>query len=264
VILQEALIGSLHRVRAERRLSAALAASLLLHAAVLLPPSWAVPARQIVQIAQPLFATLRTSGVETTATPPNKPVRRVEPVMGNPEEPTVAPKLAAVAPKAAVATAAGAPARSRMLSEGESLAAIAKAQPRQSDAYETSRTAGVQNNVAAPAPNVALTEQEIEGLDAEAVRQYRFGLARAVTKRYPQQAVERGWAGTAQVRVTVAREGLAREVELSRSSGHGILDAEAKAMVSQAVKRTVVPEPLRGHEFAVDLPVRFDLHDAEQ
>lgn len=102
-----------------------------------------------------------------------------------------------------------------------------------------------------------------EGLDADGVRAYRIDLARGARahKRYPPQARERGWAGTAEVRIDVAGEGAPRRVALARSSGHDLLDRVAVDMLARAAADTRVPDALRGRAFAVSLPVVFDLEE---
>lgn len=100
-------------------------------------------------------------------------------------------------------------------------------------------------------------------VDANGLRQYRLGLAAAARlfKRYPQQAQENGWSGTAEVRVAIAANGALQPPLLLRSSGHQLLDAAALDMIGNAALRTSVPASLRGQPFSVPLPVVFDLND---
>lgn len=101
--------------------------------------------------------------------------------------------------------------------------------------------------------------------DADGLRAYRIGLAREARshRRYPPLARERGWTGTAEVQVDVSRQGLARQILLARSSGHEILDREALSMMSLAAVSATLPDSLRGRDFAVRLPVVFDLADSQ-
>lgn len=110
-----------------------------------------------------------------------------------------------------------------------------------------------------------MTEAQGGGPDADGIRSYRIGLAREARshRRYPPLALERGWTGTAEIQVDVSRQGRARQILLARSSGHEILDREAVAMMSHAAASAALPDSLRGQEFAVRLPVVFDLTDLQ-
>lgn len=100
-----------------------------------------------------------------------------------------------------------------------------------------------------------------DGVDANGLRQYRLGLAAAARrfKRYPPQAQENGWSGTAEVRIDIAANGVPQPPLLLRSSGHQHLDAAALDMIGNAAFHTIVPVSLRGQSFSVPLPVVFDL-----
>lgn len=100
-----------------------------------------------------------------------------------------------------------------------------------------------------------------DGLDAEGLRSFRLALAREAGryKRYPRQAIEAGWEGTAEVQVTLRTGGVTEAVRLARSSGHAALDEAALAMLGQALPATPVPASLRERAFAVNLPVLFEL-----
>lgn len=211
----------------------ALACSLLLHFLLLwsLPPVSAAASK-----AQPLVASVRPPAAEeavserAAATPP-RPLRRPVPALATP-----VPTPAATPP---------AP------------------EDHPSDSTAASKTRSEAGAVAsAPAP-VAVSPPlppPAEGLDGEGVRAYRLALAREARrfKRYPPQAAEAGWAGTTELRVSVAVGGRAQEVELVRSSGHAVLDNAALEMLRRALPIAAVPESLRGLAFAVSLPVVFE------
>jgi len=112
----------------------------------------------------------------------------------------------------------------------------------------------------AGAPAVAALAAAQGSVDADGLRGYRLALAREARghRRYPRQAEAAGWAGTAEVRVTVSA-GLAQDAELLRSSGHAVLDQAAVAMLRDALPTTPVPPILRHRDFVVDLPVVFEL-----
>jgi len=110
-----------------------------------------------------------------------------------------------------------------------------------------------------PATVALATPVETRGPDAAGLRQYRLALAGEARRfrRYPDTARREGITGTAEVRVTVAATGMARQAELARSSGHAALDAAALEMLRQAAARALLPESLRGQDFVVLLPVVF-------
>jgi periplasmic protein TonB len=100
-----------------------------------------------------------------------------------------------------------------------------------------------------------------EGVDADGLRSYRLALAREAKrhKRFPTRAIEAGWVGTTELRVSVSADGMAPTVRLEKSSGHDALDEAALDMLRLALPTTPVPPSLRGRTFAVNLPVVFEL-----
>lgn len=122
-------------------------------------------------------------------------------------------------------------------------------------AAESSTVQAVTAAVAAP--------ESQAGVDAEGLREYRLALARQARsfKRYPKRAEEAGWAGTAEVRISILENGQALEPKLQRSSGHALLDEAAIEMIRQALPATPVPPALRQQAFSIDLPVVFELAD---
>jgi len=113
------------------------------------------------------------------------------------------------------------------------------------------------------AVTVALANpQEMRGPDAAGLRQYRLALAGEARRyrSYPEAARREGVHGTAEVRISVGL-GAQRLTELVRSSGHALLDTAALEMLRSAAARTTLPESLRGQEFAVLLPVVFEVEE---
>lgn len=101
----------------------------------------------------------------------------------------------------------------------------------------------------------------VDGVDAEGLRSYRLALAREAKrhKRFPTRAIEAGWTGTTELRVSVSADGTAPTVWLEKSSGHDALDEAALDMLRNALPTTPVPPTLRGRTFVVNLPVVFEL-----
>jgi len=110
---------------------------------------------------------------------------------------------------------------------------------------------------------VAMAETDERGPDAAGLRQFRLALASEARRfrRYPEVARRAGLSGTVEVRVIVDAGGLTRRTDLTRSSGHEVLDTAALEMLHRAVVRTGLPESLRGQEFAVLLPVVFAVEE---
>jgi protein TonB len=209
----------------------ALALSIALHGLMLWPE--ALP-RLALQAGRPLTATLRAApAVESPAAP------AVEKTAEKPAPGRVAAALAAPAPNLPPPSG-----------EGGSASVAAVVGPLAPGGGAESR-------------NPAARPGEPAGPDADGLRAYRIVLAREARahRHYPPLARERGWTGTAEISVDVSREGQARQILLARSSGHEVLDREAVNMMSRAAASAVLPDSLRGREFAVRLPVVFDLDD---
>lgn len=123
--------------------------------------------------------------------------------------------------------------------------------------------------IAPAAPAVAaagaspLTEAAASAEAADGLRGYRLAVATQARryKRYPAQAMASGWAGSAEIRVEVGRDGRPRAATVARSSGHEALDQAALAMIDAGALRARVPDGLRGQAFAVVLPVVFNLEE---
>lgn len=188
---------------------------------------------------QPLQATLRAAAVVSPQAQAVVPARQetIHPAA----KPMPAPRLASLAPPSAVAQTA-------LPSPGSA--------PDQPSVPSPVVASAAEGHVLAPEAGI------VEG---DGLRAYRIGLAREARahRSYPPLARERGWSGTAEVRIDVSPEGRARQVQLARSSGHEVLDREALHMMSRAAAAASLPESLRGRAFAVSLPVVFDLRDAQ-
>lgn len=130
------------------------------------------------------------------------------------------------------------------------------------DTVASTATVTENSGTAAPEPRLAVASAlpASAGLDADGLRSYRLALAREARrhKRYPARAIEAGWEGTAELRVSVSARA-APTVHLLRSSGHAALDAAALDMLGMAIPVTALPAALKGQEFSVDLPVVFEL-----
>lgn len=216
------------------RLVPALVLSVAFHFLVLWPD---VLPRMDRQAGQPLTATLRAP----------QAVEHPAPLAQNAPPPAKMKTAENIIPGRAVVADAG-PVQNVLPSATEGGSASAPAID-----VSTAFSGGTGNSAAPPGASA--------GLDADGIRAYRIVLAREARahRYYPPLARERGWTGTAEVSVDVSREGRARQILLARSSGHDVLDREAVHMMSRAAAAAVLPDSLRGREFAVRLPVVFDI-----
>ncbi|HMZ84490.1 MAG TPA: TonB family protein [Rhodocyclaceae bacterium] len=99
-----------------------------------------------------------------------------------------------------------------------------------------------------------------EGPSDSLIAAFGTGFKASVDKnrRYPRQAQDRGWQGTATVLVKVLPGGRLGDVTIAASSGHSLLDDTAREMVKGA-PLPPLPEGLRSHGFELRIPVEFRL-----
>ena len=86
------------------------------------------------------------------------------------------------------------------------------------------------------------------------------GVLRSIRPLYPLIAKKSGWEGTVLVRVTVEKNGRASKVDVSRSSGHKVLDAAALKAVRRWTFRPARDGniPIRS---VVVIPLKFSLKE---
>jgi protein TonB len=223
----------LHYDRQMRMLYACLGASIALHAAAM----FGFPAgRPVFRADEPreltaLFAAQPEAAEVAPA--PRKPRARqdaeVQTPLPRPQEPT--PVAAPSAPEPAPAAAAA---------HDESLAAA-------------SAPAQVRAEVPAKPTDV---------VDPSLFDAYRLALINAAKryKRYPVQAMERGWEGRVEIRVVVDANGAIKSAQVKTSSRYQVLDDKALEMVRKAFNDLAQVQPApRGREFTLDVPVIFEL-----
>jgi periplasmic protein TonB len=103
---------------------------------------------------------------------------------------------------------------------------------------------------------------QTETLDASLLEAYRLALIDAAKRyrRYPVQAMERGWEGRVEIRVVVDANGTIKSALVKSSSRYQVLDDQALDMVRRAFNALAQVRPVpRGREFTVDVPVIFEL-----
>jgi protein TonB len=109
----------------------------------------------------------------------------------------------------------------------------------------------------------SLDNGEGTAADGDDRRRYRQTLKAAAQRfrRYPALARERGWEGTVDVALVFDGHATAPEVSIVSSSGRALLDEQALAMLTQAVRVASMPEALKGRHLRIELPVTFSLAD---
>jgi protein TonB len=117
------------------------------------------------------------------------------------------------------------------------------------------------SRVAELPPTEVAAKPLIEGFDTGLLDAYRLALIDAAKryKRYPVQAMERGWQGRVEIRMVIGADGTIKRTLVKTSSNYQILDDQALDMVKRGKPLTQVPPALRGREFTVDVPVIFEL-----
>jgi periplasmic protein TonB len=217
----------------QRALLACVAASIALHAGILM----GFPELRRNPAPAPVVLTATLAPVAPREAAPEKHAS-VEPPRVRPNKPRAAPRPE---PRPeAVVPAVPAPAPEVRPPEPPAVAEAAPPVP------------------AAPLRNEDMT---LPAWDGATLQQYRTGLITFAKqfKRYPAQAMERGWEGRVEIRITVRPTGAVDSARVKTPSGYQILDDQALDMVKRALARTPVPPALLGREFSVDIPVIFEL-----
>jgi len=229
----------------ERRLGAAVAVSLAVHAAAM---SLSVPAPRVslFEPRQVLEVTLREA-----AAPP-----------------VVSPEPASLAPTAPAAEKRARPERRR----GEPLTLTRRSEappPSPTERVEEARAPepAPETSIASPAPaaqppSAPLTVHAMPRVSrSELLSSYGRTISQALAryKEYPRIAQMQGWQGAVTMRLRVAPSGHLIDAEVHASSGHEALDRQALAMASKPERFPLPPEGLRDNEIAVLVPVVFRL-----
>jgi protein TonB len=244
-----------------RALALCVCVSLALHALALLLPGLrpGAPAPAPVPVSARILTAKFTQRIAADEPPPAPADvrRRAEPEPLRPKSETQPetprPVISTPRPAPAAPRAAEVPAAPVLPSEPSTAApaggASGASAPRLGEAQ------------AAAAPPGAGATRAGRDADTGTLDQYRLaliGIARRY-KRYPAQALDKGWQGRVEIRLVVGANGMIQSSLVKASSGYEILDNQALDMVKRAKPLTPIPAALRGREFTVDIPVIFDL-----
>lgn len=235
------------RLTSRRTLVQALIVSLVIHVVILLrvvglsPVRLDAPAATIkVVVRQEKRGEPSRSVSPLSAKPPAEIVKQAAPVARN----TVIRQIAVAEPSSTVVLAAP------------------PVQPEAHDANSHTPPVPVAGGITTTAAVLAPTR---ESISTEDLSQYSLQLGKNLRrfKRYPTLARERGWEGTVEVTLNFNALLPMPEAVLARSSGQVVLDEQALAMMTQAVRVTTLPEGLKGRDFRVAKSVKFSLDDAQ-
>ena len=250
----------------ERLLWGCVAASLLLHAVLMWRVHGVEPAAPMVQEFKATIRTQTPPALRPAAEPPKpevvtpeppkpEPPKPPEPVpLPKPVLPPTAPTIAPKAPPIERKTAPVAPA----VPQPTAPATPSPTPPAPTDAKSDTKADAAKAPASAPS---AGTAPAASGDRKALIQSYELQLAQAAQKykRYPSEAMQQNWEGTAQLRVHIGADGRIAGVDLVSSTGHDLLDEQAKTTVNKAKPFVQIPAELRGQPFDAEIRIIFSL-----
>ena len=240
-----------------RALALCVFASLVLHVLVLLLPGMR-PGTAAPAATRILKATFAPRAAASEPRPPDS-TKRVEPEPVGPK-----PEARPEAPRPVISKPLPGPELAAPRAAEAATAPALPAEPSAAAPAGSAPAAGASRASEAPrateSPGAGATRPAGDA-DTGTLAQYRLALIGAARryKRYPAQAMDRGWQGRVEIRLVVGANGTIQSSLVKASSGYEILDNQALDMVKKAKPLTPIPAALRGREFSVDIPVIFDL-----
>ncbi len=258
-----------------RLLYVSVAGSMLLHLGLVIgvqrapprepPPRITATLREIAPPAPALQAAALTPPApepapqQPVAAPPVPPPPKPEPRAQTPPDPKkVAPKAEErpAEPRLVAPSTPTAPAPS-VATPVAPVEAKPEAKP------EAKAEARVERDAPRPAAAPAPAPAPGEPSERELVGRYQQQLADIIEtrklKRYPNDAMQNNWEGTATVLLKIGTDTKIAGVEIAVSSGHEILDEQARISISRAKPFVQVPEGLKGKMFEARVRVVFSL-----
>ena len=257
-----------------RLLYVSVAGSMLLHLAIVIgvqraPPKEPPPriTATLREVAPPATSVMPAPAVaEPTPSPlvplppppPPKPETRA-PTPPDPKKAILKDEVKVPEPRLVAPSAPTAPAPSVALPVAP---AEAKPEPKP-EARAEARVERDTARQAAPAAPAAPVPAPGEHSERELVGRYQQQLADIIEtrklKRYPNDAMQNNWEGTATVLLKIGTDTKIAGVEIAVSSGHEILDEQARISISRAKPFVQVPEGLKGKMFEARVRVVFSL-----
>ena len=245
-------------LQGERLLQVCIGGSIVLHALAMLYASRVEP-----PVAPPskFTATLRAAPAPKPSAP--------EPLAAKPEP--VTPKLETPPPPPVVTRAPPVPMTESNAERAlvKNVAPIPAPAPAAAPAPEPSTPASAPVDAkAAPvsdAPKAAPAAPPTSSndpSDKDLINGYQSQLVPVVEKyrRYPNDAVQNNWDGRVLVSIRIGSDGkMMGAPEITTSSGHEILDAEARIALNKAKPFVPIPNGLKGKEFVARMWIVFEL-----
>jgi protein TonB len=241
-------------VREQHALVFAVVASLALHAMVLLFAPGVKPKKYVPELPT-LTAVLRgPPQLEAPAAQPQPELQPPNPPRTTPES---RPKTETLKPKAQTTPQLTAP--STLPAPAVSNAAPTPLESKPGPIAPAGPAVPAPTTVAAAAPSAAAARGDT--IDRDAAQRYVTQLATVAVKYQglPRAALENGWDGVSEVRLTIGENGRIREAVVGTSSGHEVLDQRAIDIVRKSAPLTEITGGLRNKEFTVFIPIRFIL-----
>jgi protein TonB len=254
--------------RQTRTLLACIVASLLLHAVLLFLLPGMREGRPAASASTVLMARIAPRSefperpeLRPEARPSVRPEVRPVPVSPPPKPEAPRPVLTAPSPVAPAAPTVAAPPVPAAPAPAPAVPSAPASPPVSSPPPPAAAPAPTP---AAPAPRAAdsaAAPAQNEGVDQGTLDRFRMEILAATRRyrRYPAQAMEKGWQGRVEIRLAIGANGVTQSYVIRTSSGFPLLDETALDMVKKGRPLVQVPPSLRGREFTVDVPVVFDL-----
>lgn len=259
-------------VGGNRLLYACIAASLALHACLVL---YAPKVKPREESAPRITATIRSE----VPIPAPEPVRQAEPARAPVAKPDPPPKPVAAPPTEPAPQVAPQPRAERPRSADPSpatpitapspapaappVAAVPVAVPAPAPSTPAETRSEARPERGAPLAQAAAPTQAPEVSERELVAQYQLQIAGIVEtrrlKRYPSEAMQNGWEGASTVLLRIGTDGKVAGVETATSSGHDMLDEQARISISRAKPFVPIPDGLKGRAFEARVRVVFSL-----
>ncbi len=226
-----------HTFTTTHRLTGFLAVSLLAHGLLLLP--WrSAPAPRVAPTA---FELTRFSLLQDAPAAPVQAPRRVQ------------PSATQTAPQAL-------PQTPKPLPEDTTRSASA---PVDTTSAPQDRAQGARLN-SLPVAEAAAAPQTDAEHQVAAKEQLRAQLVRLLDEHftYPYLARKHGWEGTVMLSFQITHEGMIEQVQIRRSSGHGVLDQAALAALTKIAHVDAGPLHLSWETLEMELPVIYRLQES--